>query len=88
MRQLKQRVPLDTLNLYSNKMANAVALLDGRITSIGVRKNTRVAQRQRLFTVTNNTHSIKIHQADIDILKVNNDIIRSDNDIMKAEIRK
>ena len=85
IRQIKQRVPLDTLNLYSNKMADAVALLDGRITSIEVQKNTRVAQGQQLFTVTNDTQAIKIRQADIDILKVDNDIIRSDNDIMKAE---
>ena len=34
MRQLKPRLALDTLNLYSNKMADAVALLDGRITSM------------------------------------------------------
>ena len=85
MRQLKPKLALDTLNLYSNKMADAVALLDGRITSIDVQKNTRVVQGQALFTVTNDTHSIKIRQADIDILKIDNEIIRSDNDIMKAE---
>lgn len=84
-RQLKSRLALDTMNLYSNKMADAVALLDGRITSIDVEKNTRVVQGQTLFTVTNDTQSIKIRQADIDILKVENEIIQSENDIMKAE---
>ena len=85
MRPLKPRWVLDTLNLYSNRMADAVALLDGRITSIDVQKNTRVVQGQPLFTVTNESYPIKIRQADIDILKVDNEIIRSDNDIMKAE---
>ena len=85
MRQLKPRLALDTLNLYSDKMADAVALLDGRITSIDVEKNDRVVQGQPLFTVTNDTQSIKIRQADIDILKVDNEIIQSDNEILKAE---
>ena len=84
-RQLKPRLALDTMNLYSNKMADAVALLDGRITSIDVEKNSHVVQGQTLFTVTNDTQSIKIRQADIDILKVENEIIQSENDIMKAE---
>lgn len=85
MRQLKPRLALDTMNLYSNKMADAVALLDGRITSINVEKNSRVVQGQTLFTVTNDTQSIKIRQADIDILKIENEIIQSENDIVKAE---
>ena len=85
MRQLKPRLALDTLNLYSDKMADAVALLDGIVTSIDVEKNDRVVQGQPLFTVTNDTQSIKIRQADIDILKVDNEIIQSDNEILKAE---
>ncbi len=85
MRQLKPRLALDTLNLYSNKMTDAVALLDGRITSIDVRKNDRVVQGQKLFTVTNDTQSVKLRQADIDILKIENEILRADNEIMKSE---
>lgn len=85
VRPLKARLNVDTLNLYSNQMADAVTLLDGRITSIDVRKNTRVVQGQLLFTVTNDTQSIKLRQADIDILKVDNEIIRSENEIVKAE---
>lgn len=85
MRQLKPRLAYDTLNLYSDRMADAVALLEGRITSINVQKNDRVVQGQPLFTVTNDTYSIKIRQADIDILKVENEIIQRDNEILKAE---
>ena len=85
VRPLKARLNVDTLNLYSNRMADAVTLLDGRITSIAVRKNTRVVQGQPLFTVTNETYPIKIRQADIDILRVDNEIIRSENEIVKSE---
>ena len=85
MRKLKPRLALDTLNLYSDRMADAVALLDGRITSIAAQKNDRVAQGQSLFTVTNESYPIKIRQADIDVLKVDNEIIQSDNEILKAE---
>lgn len=85
VRPLKARLNVDTLNLYSNRMADAVTLLDGRITSIDVQKNDRVVQGQPLFFVTNETHPIKIRQADIDILRVDNEIIRSENEIVKSE---
>ena len=85
VRQLKSKLALDTMNLYSSRMADAVALIDGRITSIDVQKNTHVVQGQQLFTVTNESYPIKIRQADIDILKIDNEIIRSENEIMKAE---
>ena len=85
MRQLKPILVLDTLNLYSDRMADAVTLLDGRITSIDVQKNDRVVQGQKLFTLANDTHPIKIRQADIDILKIDNEILRADNEIMKSE---
>lgn len=85
MLQLKPRLVLDTPNFYSDRMADAVALLNGRITSIDVQKNDRVTQGQKLFTLTNDTQSIKIRQADIDVLKIYNKIVQSDNEILKAE---
>ena len=66
-------------------MADAVALIDGRITDIKVQKNDRVSQGQAIITITNEQTPIKIRQADIDILKAENDILNADNNIAKAE---
>ena len=84
-RQLRPRLSLDTLNLYSDKMTDAVALIDGRITAVHVQKNDHVVRGQTLFTITNEQTPIKIRQADIDILKAENDIINADTNIRKAE---
>ena len=84
-RQLRPTITLDALNLYSDKMTDAVALIDGRITAVHVQKNQHVDKGQTLFTVTNEAAPIKIRQADIDILKAENDIINADTDIRKAE---
>ena len=35
--------------------------------------------------MTNDTQSVKLRQADIDILKIENEILRADNEIMKSE---
>lgn len=85
IRKINPIFSLDTMNIYSDKMADAVSLIDGRITSVDVNKNNRVVQGQKLFTVTNETYPIKIRQADIDILKIENEIIQSDNEIFKSE---
>ena len=84
-RTIRPQFVIDTLNLYSDKMTDAVTLIEGRITSVHVKKHDHVTAGQPIFTVTNETYPIKIRQADIDISKAENDILQAENEIMKAE---
>ena len=85
IRNIKTRVVLDTVNLYSNEMTDTIALIDGRITSVNVKKNDFVQTGQILFDLTNEQYPLKIKQAEIDILRAESDILKADNDIVKAE---
>lgn len=84
-RNIKTRVIEDTVNLYSNEMTDAIALIDGRISSVNVQKNDFVSGGQVLFELTNEQHPLKIKQAEIDIIKANSEILKADSDITKAE---
>lgn len=84
-RMIKPQLSIDTVNLYSDKMADAVTLIDGRITAINVQKHEHVVAGQTLYTVTNETYPIRIRQADIDISKAENDILQAENEVMKSE---
>lgn len=85
VRDIKTRVILDTVNLYSNEMTDAVALIDGRITAVNVKKNDFVGAGQILFNLTNEDIPLKIKQAEIDTIKADSEILKAENDIVKAE---
>ncbi|MBR1860060.1 MAG: efflux RND transporter periplasmic adaptor subunit [Selenomonadaceae bacterium] len=85
IRNIYSKVFLDTMNLYSEEKTDAVALIDGRITSVDVQKNDNVKIGQTLFVITNESYPIKIRQADIDILKAESEILKAENEVMKAE---
>ena len=85
VRNIKTRVILDTLNLYSNEMTDTIALIDGRISAINIQKNDFVRRGEVLFNLTNEQYPLKIKQAEIDILRAESDILKADNDIVKAQ---
>lgn len=60
---------LDTVNLYSKEMADAVALIDGRLESAYVSKNSNVRKGQIIFTIVNEEIPLKIQQADSTIIR-------------------
>ena len=60
---------LDTINFYSDEMADAVALIDGRLTETFVEKNSKVAKGQTLFTLQNDDIPLKIQQAESSIAR-------------------
>ena len=66
-------------------MTDAIALIDGRVTTVNVKKNDQVNKGQILFNLTNEQYPLKIRQAEIDILKAESEILNADNDIVKAE---
>lgn len=69
VRDMHPTLFLDTVNLYSEEMADAVALIDGRIEEILVSKNSSVRRGQVIFTLVNDEIPLKIQQADSSIAK-------------------
>ncbi|MBR1859885.1 MAG: efflux RND transporter periplasmic adaptor subunit [Selenomonadaceae bacterium] len=85
IRNISANIMLEGVNLYSDDKTDVIALIEGRITDIGVQKNDHVRKGEVLFVLTNEQYPIKIRQAEIDILRAEGEIIRADNDIRKAE---
>ena len=85
VRKINPRLDIDVVDLFSNERTDAVAMIDGRISSVNVKKNDSVTAGQTLFVLKNDQYPIRIRQADIDILKAEGEILKADNDIVKAE---
>ena len=68
-RNIQPTFVLDTINLYSEEMADAVALIDGRLTEAFVTKNDKVSQGQNLFSIVNEDIPLKIKQAESGIAR-------------------
>ena len=62
-RNIQPTFVLDTVNLYSEEMADAVALIDGRLNDAYITKNDKVRQGQNLFSIVNEDIPLKIEQA-------------------------
>jgi len=69
LRSLKPSIELDTANIYSEEMTDAVAMLDGQIVSAFVEKNSHVVAGQTLFLINNPQLPLKIEQATANISK-------------------
>lgn len=68
-RSIQPTFVLDTVNLYSNEMADAVALIDGRLTDVFVDKNSKVSTGQPLCNIVNEDIRLKIQQAESGIVR-------------------
>lgn len=79
MREIQPVLMLDTIKLYSDDMADAVALIDGRITESYAKRNTRVQAGEALFSLTNEEVPMKLKQADSNILKAAAELKRAQN---------
>lgn len=69
VREIHPGLFLETVNLHSEDMADAVALIDGRVEQIFVDKNSLVRRGDVLFTLVNEEIPLKIRQADSNIAK-------------------
>ena len=76
---------LDTINLSSDEMADAVALIDGRIENAFVKKNSNVRRGQVLFELVNEDIPIKIQQADSSIAKAEAQVLQARNSFQRYE---
>lgn len=79
VREIQPLLTLDTVKLYSDKMADAVALIDGKITNSYVKRNTPVKTGDLMFTLLNEEIPLKISQADSDISKAEVELKRTQN---------
>ena len=78
-RNLQPIFVLDTINLTSEEMADAVALIDGRIEKNFVTKNSVVGKGQTLFELVNEDIPIKIQQVESAIAKAEAQVLQSKN---------
>lgn len=85
VRQIHPQAVLWGVDIFSREKTDAVALIDGRITSVEVRKNESVTEGQTLFVLQNESYPVKIRQIESEILKAESDIVKADNEILKAE---
>lgn len=85
VRKIYPKVVLYGIDLFSREKTDAVALIDGIVTSVNVSTSDDVKAGQTLFVVENKSYPVKIRQADIDILKAESEILKAENDIIKAE---
>ena len=84
-RNLRPVFVLDTINLSSDEMADAVALIDGRIENAFVKKNSDVQRGQVLFELVNEDIPIKIQQADSSIAKAEAQLLQAKNSFERYE---
>ncbi|WP_296923395.1 efflux RND transporter periplasmic adaptor subunit [uncultured Megamonas sp.] len=78
-RNIQPVLNMDTIKLYSDKMADAVALIDGTITNAYVKRNSTVQAGDLMFSLVNEEIPLKISQADSDISKANVELKRAKN---------
>ena len=79
MRDMHPTLFLETINLYSDEMADAVALIDGRVENIFVSKNSNVHRGEVIFTLVNDEIPLKIQQAESSIAKAEAQLLQARN---------
>lgn len=79
MRDMHPKLFLETVNLYSEDIVDAVALIDGRIENIFVTKNSKVRRGEVIFTLVNEEIALKIQQADSSIAKAEAQLANAKN---------
>ena len=78
-RNLSPVFKLETINLSSDEMADAVALINGRIENSFVKKNSYVTRGQVIFELINEDIPVKIQQADSSIAKAEAQVLHARN---------
>ena len=84
-RELRPVFKLDTINLSSDEMADAVALIDGRIERTFVKKNSNVRRGEVIFELVNEDIPIKLQQADSSIAKAEAQLLQAKNSFQRYE---
>lgn len=83
VRELYPQFEMETINLYSEDLADAVALIDGRVEQIAVSKNSTVHRGQVIFTLVNDEIPLKIQQAESSIAKAEAQLANAKNNFAR-----
>ena len=88
VRPLRTRIVANAINLYSNDMADAVALVEGRIVESRAPKGSRVRQGDALFVLRNENIPLQIQEAESNILQAQANLRRAENNYRRYQILK
>lgn len=76
---------LDTINLTSEEISDAVALIDGRITAANVQKNSNVHYGQTLFQIVNEDIPVKLQAAEAAIARAEAQLLQATNSFARYQ---
>ena len=68
MRKLHPNIQFDSITLKSSNMADAVAVIDGRVMDIAVAPNEEVVEGQTICTMYNGEYALKIQEIESNIM--------------------
>ena len=78
-REMRTQINLDTMILHAAQMADAVALIDGRVTEVYVQRGSVVQEGHPLFSVVNEKLPMQLKEAESNILKATAQLKRARN---------
>ncbi len=87
-RPLSPQLTVNSVNLFSNDMADAVALVDGRIVECHVPKGSFVRRGDVIFTLENENIPLQIQEAESNILQAQAELKRAENNYARYQILK
>lgn len=79
VREIRSKIKLPAVTLYTGAMIDVVALIDGRIVSSLVSKNGFVHKGDVIFIIENEKIALQIKEAEADILKARSELKRTGN---------
>ncbi|MBR3051553.1 MAG: efflux RND transporter periplasmic adaptor subunit [Selenomonadaceae bacterium] len=79
VREIRSKIKLPAVTLYTGAMIDVVALIDGRIVSSLVSKNGFVHKGDVIFIIENEKIALQMKEAEADILKARSELKRTGN---------
>ena len=87
-RRLSPRLTVNAVNLFSNDMADAVALVDGRIVEVRAPKGSSVRRGDVIFVLENENIPLQRQEAESGILRAQAELKRAENNYNRYKILK
>lgn len=88
VRRLSPRLTVHAVNLFSNDMADAVALVDGRIVEVLAPKGSFVRRGDIIFSLENEDIPLQKQEAESNILRAQAELKRAENNYNRYQILK
>ena len=87
-RALSPQITVNAINLFSNDMADAVALVDGRIVECHTPKGSFVRRGDVIFTLENEDIPLQRQEAESNILRAQAELKKAENNYNRYQILK